>query len=200
MKPSILEHIVCPTCRSNFKLLTKSKSENEIKEGTLICTKCNDKFKITKGIPRFVVDMTKDFVRTEMAFSAKWKNHHRNHHAKDWVNWQKNWFLERFNWKSIYAFKKFLSSKKYILDAGTGIGNSAKMLSINKSSIVFALDASDSIDFAYKKYGTSSNIHFIQADIRQLPFRKTFFDYIFSDQVYIIQKTHLHLSNILQNF
>ena len=58
MKPSILEHIVCPTCRSNFKLLTKSKSENEIKEGTLICTKCNDKFKITKGIPRFVVDIT----------------------------------------------------------------------------------------------------------------------------------------------
>ena len=32
MKPSILEHIVCPTCRSDFKLLTKSKSENEIKE------------------------------------------------------------------------------------------------------------------------------------------------------------------------
>jgi len=71
MKPSILEHIACPTCRSDFKLLTKSKSENEIKEGTLICTKCNDKFKITKGIPRFVVDVTKDFVRTEMAFSAK---------------------------------------------------------------------------------------------------------------------------------
>ena len=46
-----------------------------------------------------------------------------------------------------------------------------------------ALDASDSIDFAYEKYGKSSNIHFIQADIRRLPFRKTFFDYIFSDQV-----------------
>jgi uncharacterized protein YbaR (Trm112 family) len=61
MKPSILEHIICPTCRSDFKLLTKSKLKNEIKEGTLICTKCNHKFKITKGIPRFVVDMTKDF-------------------------------------------------------------------------------------------------------------------------------------------
>jgi len=183
MKPSILEYIVCPTCRSDFKLLTKSKLKNEIKEGTLICVKCKDKFKITKGIPRFVVDVTKDFVRTEMAFSAKWKNHHKNHHAKDWVNWQKNWFLERFDWKSIGQFNTFLKSQNFILDAGTGIGNSAKMLSTNKSSTVFALDASDSIDFAYKKYGTSSNIHFIQADIRQLPFRKTFFDYIFSDQV-----------------
>ena len=183
MKTSALQHIVCPTCHSDFRLQTRSKVKNEIKEGILICTKCNDKFKITKGIPRFVVDLAKDFVRTEMAFSAKWRTHHRNHHAKDWISWQKNWFLERFDWKSIKKFNTFLKSQNFILDAGTGIGNSAKMLSANKSSTVFALDASDSIDFAYKKYGKSSNIHFIQADIRQLPFRKSFFNYIFSDQV-----------------
>ncbi len=154
MKLSILEHLVCPSCRSELKLRIKSKTKNEINEGTLICTKCSDKFKISRGIPRFVVDVTKDFVRTEMAFSEKWKTHHA-----------------------------FLKSKKFILDAGTGIGNSAKMLSVNDSTTVFALDASDSIDFAYKKYGRSPNIHFIQADIRQLPFKKSFFDYIFSDQV-----------------
>ena len=183
MKLSILDYIFCPTCHSNFKINIKSKIKNEIKEGTLICTKCNDKFKIIKGIPRFVVDETKDFVRTEMAFSAKWKNHHKNHHAKYWIDWQRNWFLERFGWKSISQFNTFLKSQNSILDAGTGIGNSAKMLSANKSSTVFALDASDSIDFAYKKYGKVPNIHFIQADIRQLPFKKSFFDYIFSDQV-----------------
>ena len=68
MKLSILEYLVCPSCRSKLKLKSKLKVKNEIKEGTLICTKCNDKFKISKGIPRFVVDVTKDFVRTEMAF------------------------------------------------------------------------------------------------------------------------------------
>ena len=183
MKLLILEHLVCPSCRSELKLKIKSKTKNEINEGILICTKCNDKFKISRGIPRFVVDVTKDFVRTEMAFSEKWKTHHTNHHAKDWIDWQKKWFLDRFDWESIKLFNKFLKSKKFILDAGTGIGNSAKMLSVNNPSTVFALDASDSIDFAYKKYGKSSNIHFIQADIRQLPFKKSFFDYIFSDQV-----------------
>ena len=118
-----------------------------------------------------------------MAFSEKWKNHHQNHHAKDWIEFQRKWFLERFDWKSFSMFKKFLKSKNNILDAGTGIGNSAKMLAVNKSTTVFALDASDSIDFAYRNYGSRSNIHFIQADIRQLPFKKSFFDYIFSDQV-----------------
>ena len=126
MKSSILEYLVCPSCRSDLKLKTKSKIKDEIKEGTLICTTCNDKFKITRGIPRFVVDVTKDFVRTEMAFSEKWKTHHTNHHAKDWIEWQKKWFLDRFDWKSIKFFNTFLKTKKFILDAGTGIGNSIR--------------------------------------------------------------------------
>ena len=183
MKPSLLEHLVCPSCRSALKLKIRSKVKNEIKEGTLMCSNCDDKFKISRGIPRFVVDTTKDFVRTEDAFSAKWKNHHSNHHAKDWIEWQKNWFVERFDWKSISKFNKFLKPKKFILDAGTGIGNSSQLLSVHSTSTIFAIDASESIDFAYKKYGKSPNVNFIQADIRQLPFKKSFFDYILSDQV-----------------
>ena len=97
MKLSILDHIVCPTCSSNLKIKIKTQVKTEIKEGVLICIKCNDKFKISKGIPRFVVDITKDFIRTEMAFSEKWKNHHQNHHAKDWIEFQRKWFLKRFD-------------------------------------------------------------------------------------------------------
>ena len=93
MKPSILEHIICPTCRSDFKLLTKSKLKNRSEERTLNSTKCNQKFKITESMASIVVDVTGDVVRTEMKFSAKWKNQHRKHHAKDWIDWQKNWFL-----------------------------------------------------------------------------------------------------------
>ena len=69
------------------------------------------------------------------------------------------------------------------MDADTGIGNSAKLFSANPKSQVFAIDASESIDFAYTKYGKTSNIHFLQADLRRLPFRKQFFDFICSDQV-----------------
>ncbi len=51
------------------------------------------------------------------------------------------------------------------------------------SSQVFAIDASESVVFAYKKYGKLKNVHFIQTDIRKLPFKKNFFDFICSDQV-----------------
>ena len=182
MKPILTEYLVCPTCRKNFTIKITKKSKKEILDGYLICAN-KHKFMITDGIPRFVTDVTKDFVKTEEAFSAKWTHHHENHHAKDWIDFQTKWFLERYEWKTLDKFKTFLDTKSTILDAGTGIGNSAKLLSTNSNSQVFALDASQSINFAYKKYGNLSNVHFLQADLRQLPFRKRFFDFIYSDQV-----------------
>ena len=183
MKLKLLEFLVCPTCRSDFKHSIQKHKKDEIIEGSLVCKKCHDKFYIRKGIPSFLTDTTKGFVKTEDAFSAKWKLNHKNHQEKDWIKFQQNWFLERYGWDSMDKFKKFLGTKNFILDAGTGIGNSAKMLSANPNSEVFALDASGSIEFAYKKYGKIPNIHFLQADLRKLPFKTGFFDYIYSDQV-----------------
>ena len=182
MKSSLLFFLVCPICNNKFTITKTKKIKNEINKGILICSQ-KHKFHVTNGIPRFVVDTTKDFVRTEEAFSAKWRKHHKNHQAKDWINFQMKWFLNRYGWKTISNFNKFLKTKNKILDAGTGVGNSAKTLSNNPKSEVFALDASESIDFAYKKYGSLPNVHFLQADLRQLPFKKRFFDYIYSDQV-----------------
>lgn len=199
MRISLLNFLVCPKCRKNFILKIIKKTKNEILEGYLTCENSH-KFKIINGIPRFVTDLTKNFVKTEDAFSAKWRRHHKNHHAQDWIKFQKHWFLDRYGWKSIHQFNKFLTSKYFILDAGTGIGNSAKMLSVNPESQVFALDASESIDFAYKKYGHIQNIHFLQADLRELPFKKKFFDYIYSDQVLHHTKNTFTSFNYLTKF
>ena len=183
MKSSLVNYLACPTCGGKISLKTRKAKHNEIIDGILICLKCNERFPIKNGIPRFVVDETKNFVKTEDAFSAKWRTYHKSYHEKKWFEFQRNWFLERFQWKSLENFNKFLKTRNFILDAGTGLGNSAKFHSVNKNSVVFALDASESIEFAYKKYDDIENIHFIQADLRQLPFKKQFFDYIYSDQV-----------------
>ena len=182
MKISLVQFVVCPICHRNLSIKNSKTKGGEIISGTLICDK-KHKFLIIGGVPRFVVDKTKDFVRTKNAFSAKWQRHHKSHHAKDWIAFQTKWFLERYGWKTIHNFNKFLQTRNKILDAGTGIGNSAKLLSNNPNAQVFAIDASNSIDFAYEKYGSLTNTHFLQADIRELPFRKQFFDFIYSDQV-----------------
>jgi len=182
MKSGLIEFIVCPICFKKFTLRQVKKSRFEILEGILVCTN-GHRFKIHSGIPRLLLDKTKGFVKTEKAFSSKWKKYYRTYQSKKWYNYTQKWFLERFGWKNISNFHKFLKTRHYILDAGTGIGNSAKRFSINAKSQVFAIDASNSIDFAYKKYGKIANIHFIQADLRQIPFKKKFFDFICADQV-----------------
>ena len=105
---------------------------------------------IIHGIPRFVVDKQSDFVKTEDAFSSKWENFNKTYHDPVWILKQKKWFIERFGWKNISNLNKFLKTKRLILDAGTGVGNSAKLFSSNPLSSVFAIDASSSIDFARK--------------------------------------------------
>ncbi len=182
MNADLVNYLICPKCKKNFSLKISKTVDSEIESGFLKCQN-NHKFQIKKGIPRFVIDTQKDFVKTEDAFSVKWKNHHDDHQAKEWTSFQQKWFLDRFGWKTLTNFKTFLKSKKIILEAGTGVGNTAKLLSSNSSSIVFAIDASESIEFAHKKYGKSKNIHFLQADLRNLPFKKQFFDFILSDQV-----------------
>ncbi len=182
MKINLLKYIICPVCGRDFKLIISKSSKNEIVTGSLTCPN-KHKFGITNGIPRFVIDKTKNFVKTEDAFSSKWRNYHKSYHQKKWFDFQFQWFLDRFGWKKTTNFNEFLNNRSKILDAGTGLGNSAKFHSTNPHAEVFALDASESIDFAYKKYGDVPNIHFLQADLRKLPFKKKFFDYIYSDQV-----------------
>ena len=182
MKESLVEYLICPKCSKDFSLKISRKKVNEIIEGVLICKK-RHRFPIKNGVPRLVVDKEKVFVQTEDSFSSKWKNYNKTYHSKKWIDGQKKWFLQRFGWKTEKKFKEFLKTRSTILDAGTGVGNSANLFSSNPKSEVFAIDASESVDFAYKKYGTAKNIHFLQADIRKLPFKKKFFDFICSDQV-----------------
>jgi ubiquinone/menaquinone biosynthesis C-methylase UbiE/uncharacterized protein YbaR (Trm112 family) len=182
LKEALIEDLICPVCSKKFVLKSRIKKNGEILEGSLSCSK-NHKFPIKHGIPRLVFDKDRSFVKTEDAFSAKWRNYNKTYHSKKWFDSQSKWFLERFGWKTATNFKKFLKTRNRILDAGTGVGNSAKLFSANPNVEVFAIDASASIEFAYKKYGSLPNVHFLQADIRRLPFKKNFFDFICSDQV-----------------
>ena len=182
MKENLTQYLICPKCSKGFSLKISRKKSTEIIEGILICKK-RHRFPIKKGIPRLVVDKEKVFVQTEDSFSSKWRNYNKTYHTKKWIDGQKKWFLQRFGWKTEKKFKEFLKTRSTILDAGTGVGNSANLFSSNPKSEVFAIDASDSINFAQKKYGGIKNLHFLQADLRNLPFKKKSFDYILSDQV-----------------
>ncbi|WKT58335.1 hypothetical protein QVH35_02460 [Candidatus Nitrosotenuis chungbukensis] len=195
MKSILVNYVICPECGKDLTLKSKTTKKDEVIDGKLTCPK-GHKFNIIRGIPRFVVDKTDGFVKTEDAFSSKWKKFNKSYHDKKWFLYQRNWFLDRFGWKNTQNLNKFLKTRTKILDAGTGIGNSAKLFSSNPDAQVFAIDASMSIEFAYKKYGATSNIHFIQADLRSFPSKNNFLILSAQTKSYITQKIPKHRSNI----
>lgn len=181
MKENLLQFIVCPKCSAGFSLTSKTTRKGEITEGTLVCENSH-RFSVTNGIPRLVMRDGEPVKRqTIRAFSQKWTRFRKASIAKK--RFQYRWYLERFWGRDEARFMRFLRTRKYILDAGTGAGNSAKWFSANQEAQVFAIDLSDGIDTAYENYGKTKNIHFIQADLTRLPFRKNMFDFISSDQV-----------------
>lgn len=200
MKEKLLNFINCPVCGKNLTLKVFEEKNKEIKEGLLLCS-CSQFFPIIENIPRILIgDLRmiiyerfpdfflkyKDFLpreklnkeikndslkkkRISESFSYEWQKF--SEMLKEWE--------ENFN----FYFKPLESSDllkdKIILDAGCGMGRytyySAK---IAKETI--AIDLSQAIDVAFYNNKDVSNVHFIQADIYNLPFRENFFDFIFS--------------------
>lgn len=182
MRKNLLQYILCPICARSFSLKDGSMRKDEVESGLLICDKGHE-FPVANSIPRLVPPQPAEKRQTISAFSQKWIKFGNATSSKAWVDFQFKWYLDRFWDGNANKFKRFLQNKNMVLDAGTGMGHSAKWFSSNNGAQVFAIDISQGIDVAYKNYGKAPNIHFIQADLTKLPFRKAFFDFVSSDQV-----------------
>jgi SAM-dependent methyltransferase len=168
MKRTLLKHICCPECNSQFKLITEEISHDEIKKGRLECKKCGRMYPIIRYIPRFVKTDT-----NMESFSFEWEKH-----ARTQVDSSK----DRRSEKSFFNKTNFNRSKlkgKLVLDAGCGTGRYTDIASRSGGEVI-GFDLSFAVDYAYKNLGMRKNVHIIQADMFNLPFKKETFDYVFS--------------------
>jgi ubiquinone/menaquinone biosynthesis C-methylase UbiE len=96
-----------------------------------------------------------------------------------------DWYLQRYHFGTKDALRDFLSSKRRILDAGTGVGRDTRLYADLAASgaEVFGVDLSRAIDSAYSHLKDYPNVHLVNADLTQLPFPRLFFDFIACDQV-----------------
>jgi SAM-dependent methyltransferase len=65
-----------------------------------------------------------------------------------------------------------------VLEAGCGAGRFTEIM-VNAGMEVFSLDYSNAVDACLANHGLLPNLHVIQADIYQLPFRREGFDKVF---------------------
>lgn len=168
MKLELLKILRCPKCRLELKLENPSYENDEIKEAKLICkNKCA--FDIKNFIPRFV-----ESDRYVDSFSFEWNKHR----LTQFDSHNKNNASE-INFLNFTGMNPKKLKNSLALDAGCGSGRYAEISSKYCKELV-CIDLSYSIDFARENLKCIKNIHFVQADVFELPFEDKTFGFIYS--------------------
>lgn len=142
--------------------------------------------------------------QTNDVFSEKWTEYEKTNEKEKLYNFQKEWYLKLYGFESESALAKFLSTKKYIFDAGCGLGYKAKWFAdLAPNSIVIGMDFSDACIIAAKNYKDTKNLYFIKGDIADVSFKNDSINYVSCDQVImhteIPENTFKELTRITKN-
>lgn len=183
MRPELIKFLICPRCKNNnLRLRVLNQGGGKIKTGLIVCSSCRHTYPIINYIPSFQKAKFKKNEKQVIDFySTRWKE----------IKWQERYLMKRYRalleklkLRRVKELKAFLYSKKRVLDVGCGIGTHiATIAPINKKSIIFGIDLSSAIEFAYKNTGDFKNVYLIQSNLFQMPFPNGSFDFIISDGV-----------------
>lgn len=169
MNRELLHLLSCTRCGSSFELAGVTSSGGEIETGRLTCIDCDRIVPIRDFVPRFAD--TADYAD---AFTLEWTAFRTAH-------------LDSFTGLSYLdsQFREFLDFQpeglegKLVLDAGCGLGRFAEVV-LNYGGRVVAVDLSGAIDAAHRNLRSRDDVHFVQADVFDLPFRPDTFDFVYS--------------------
>lgn len=131
-------------------------------------------------------DASEDEEHTSGAFSEKWTTlgQEAADEEEGWKRVQLRWYLTCYGYDAEQDFAAFLKTRRMILDAGCGPGYKAAWFArLNPHALVVAMDLSDSIFVAARRYESIPNMVFVKGDISDTPFRDGSFDFISCDQV-----------------
>ena len=169
MNRDLLHLLSCTRCGSAFEVAGVTSSGGEIETGRLTCIHCGRTVPIRDFVPRFA-----DPHDYADAFTLEWSAF-RTAHLDSFTGLS---YLDR-------QFREFLDFQpeglegKLVLDAGCGLGRFTEVV-LNYGGRVVAVDLSGAIDVAYRNLHSRDNVHFVQADIFDLPFRPDTFDFVYS--------------------
>ncbi|MBI2134288.1 methyltransferase domain-containing protein [Candidatus Woesearchaeota archaeon] len=168
MKKKLLDYLACPQCRKQFRCFVDEMEGKEIVSGKLVCGKCNSSYPILRGVPRILPGLSSVERHTAAAFGYEWK------HFKEHYGYYESQFL---SW--ILPIKPDFFRGKVVLDAGCGMGRNLFYAAKYGAKEAIGLDLSESVDPAYQMTKDMANVHIVQGDIYNPPFRQCF-DYVFS--------------------
>jgi SAM-dependent methyltransferase len=201
MKPRLLELIVCPECKQDLRIeVFEGDGGGKVIDGILKCSGCTNVYPIIDAIPRLLpAVLQRNLIIYHETFFEKYQ-------IKPPVNmellnsreialqektlqsfsFQWNTFGEiyreyRDHWQDFLptSFKADYFKGKLGLDAGCGFGRHIRMAAEAGAEMV-GIDLSEAVRAANANTKHLNNVHIIQGDIYNPPFRPGTFDFMYS--------------------
>jgi SAM-dependent methyltransferase/uncharacterized protein YbaR (Trm112 family) len=175
MQPDLLELLVCP--HDGTALTPDGDAALACGDGHV--------FPIRDDVPRLTPDESGplgDQTGTFDSFSAKWSQVDSDE-VRQRFDAQYAWYVQRFGFGDEDGLRDFLAGKRFVLEAGTGVGGDAARFARLSDATVIGLDLSESVVTAQREFGAAGNLHYIQADLLRPPVQPGRFDFVSADQV-----------------
>jgi SAM-dependent methyltransferase/uncharacterized protein YbaR (Trm112 family) len=179
VRAMLLEMLACPHDQTSLRL-GDGAGDGEIESASLSCER-DHSFEVRDGVPRLAGDGTGQEGTIE-SFSAKWGKVSPEELEQRFAQ-QYRWYVERYGFRDESGLADFLAGCEAILEAGTGLGGDAARFARLSDAQVIGLDLSEGVVGAQRHWAGPSNLHYVQGDILELPFRPESFDFVSSDQV-----------------
>lgn len=167
MKERLLDIIVCPKDEGRLSLEAIHWEEKECLEGKLHCETCSEQYPIVDAIPRFVK-----------------ADHYTQNFGYQWLKYRQTQLdsfsgqsISRDRFNSVVGWKEELQGKTG-LEVGCGAGRFTEIAAESGIELV-TLDASRAVEANFQNNKKFNNVHFIQADLYNLPFKKHQFDHVY---------------------
>lgn len=165
MRPSLLEHLCCPTCRATLRLDGAPDAAGWIETGFLACTGCGQQFVIEHGVPDFVEARGPADVRqTTSGFARNWNEYNEIILEDEQLNDAlfRDWVLP-LDPESMRG--------KLVLEPGCGMGRWLRVASKYQPRALIGVDYSEVAWTAAQNTKDLPDVHVVRADILRLPLR-----------------------------
>lgn len=169
MKRSLVQHLVCPLSKQPLDLeIVEADATGEIKTGRLTSAH-GSAYEIRNWVPRFVDrDSYGDTFTRQRLYARKHFDKMRHDNAR-----QSELFIASTGF-SLSAVEGLT------LDAGCGPGRFCRVVGESGGEVIGVDLSASTVELAFEFTGRHENVHIIQADLTNLPFRNDTFQRIFS--------------------
>ncbi|MEH1901394.1 MAG: methyltransferase domain-containing protein [Nostoc sp.] len=177
MKKTLLSILACPCCQGQIELKPKETIENgEVISGTLQCLNCWTEFSIYQGVPCMLP--REQQIKSSKGFTEQWKYRFSGEFE---TNYLYGLNPTRRIENATAKFVDPIQADEWILDAGCGSAEMTFAAANNyPQAQIVGLELSEAIRLAAKEAGSFPNLHFVQGDVMNPPFKQLTFSKVYS--------------------